>query len=142
MKANAACLCSDSQHLLTHVHTNRHTDVHTYTCRYSCTHTSLLTANGNRQKEASGYPVEISHLIALYLQVASMGFKKEQGLLLRHVVVRIHKAGGAHTALTWWSTLSWWGLGLTATCYLVLQGLKLMLVTSRLIFDKHLLLSS
>lgn len=44
--------------------------------------------------------MEISHLIALHLQVASMGFRQEQGLLLKPNVVRIHKAGGAHTVLT------------------------------------------
>lgn len=70
--------------------------------------------------------MEISHLIALHLQVASLGFRQEQGLLLKPDVLRIHKAGGAHTALTHSSSADW-GPGLTATCYLMLQGLKLML---------------
>lgn len=69
------------------------------------------------------------------------GFKKEQGLLSRHVVVRIHNAGGAYAALTWF-TLSCWNQGLTATCYLMLRGLKLIWTAWRLIFDKHLFLSN
>lgn len=69
------------------------------------------------------------------------GFKKEQGLLSRHVVVRIHKAEGAHAASTW-STLSCRNQGLTATCYLTLQGLKLIWAAWRLIFDKHLFFSN
>lgn len=70
--------------------------------------------------------MEISHLIALHLQVASVGFRKEQGLLLKPSVVRIHKAAGAHTALTR-STSATGAGGLSATCYLMLQRLKLML---------------
>lgn len=113
----------------------------TATHRYSCRLTRLQTANGNGRKEASGRPVEISHLIALHLQVASAGFRQERGLLSKPGVVRMYKAGGAHTALTP-STLCCWGPGLTATCYLILQGLKLMLAAWRLIYDKHLFLSS
>lgn len=57
-------------------------------------------ANINVWKEASGHPVEISHLIALHLQVASVGFRQERSLLLKLCVVRIHKAGDAHAAFT------------------------------------------
>lgn len=43
--------------------------------------------------------MEISHLIALHLQVASVGFRQEPSLLLKLCVVRIHKAGDAHAAV-------------------------------------------
>lgn len=77
------------------MHTHAHP--HTYSCRLA----NLLTANGNGQKEASGRPVEISHLIALHLQVASMVLRRSGGLLSRRVVARIHKVCDARQALTW-----------------------------------------
>lgn len=74
--------------------------LHTHSLRSSCRLTSLLTANRNGWKEASGHPVEISHLIALHLQVVNVGFRQEQGLLSKPCTVRIHKAGVTHTAVT------------------------------------------
>lgn len=135
-----------------HIHINRSADVHFRTSFFFFffflqAHTlpriqlQPHKANINVWKEASGHPVEISHLIALHLQVASVGFRQEQSLLLKHCVVRIHKAGDAHTQPSLGPPQP---LKLGPHSHLLSHaaGLKLMLTAWRLIYDKHLFLSS
>lgn len=63
---------------------------HNHTQTDTAADSRVLTANGNGRKEAPGCPVEISHLIALHLQVESVDFRQEQGLLMKPCMVRIH----------------------------------------------------
>lgn len=105
-KVQSACIPTFRQPASVDMHTQTGAQMYAFpplslpplhTLTHSCRRASRQSANGNGRKEASGRPVEISHLIALHLQVANVVFRQEQGLLSKPGVARIHKAACVHS---------------------------------------------